>query len=149
MENRTEFNLENNIQHWKSNLTKKNNLTKSNIIELENHLSDLIDDLESKGLNKEESFIIARKRIGKTDDICLEFDKVNNGFSFINKTLPYLKGALICIAFIILSKLFLVITLLLSQKLSVDETTFSIISILILVHMQMVISIYTYICTEL
>ncbi|MDO5979078.1 hypothetical protein [Flavivirga spongiicola] len=133
MENRTEFNLENNIQQWKSSLTKKNNLTKSNIIELENHLSDLIDDLESKGLNKEESFIIARKRIGKTDDICLEFDKVNNDFSFINKSLPYLKGALICIAFIILSKLFLIITLLLSQKLSIDETTFSIISILILV----------------
>ena len=46
MENRTEFNLENNIQKWKSILTKKNNLTKSNIIELENHLIDLIDDLE-------------------------------------------------------------------------------------------------------
>ena len=67
MENRTEFNLENNIQKWKAILTKKNNLTKSNIIELENHLIDLIDDLESKGLNEEESFIIAKKRIGKTE----------------------------------------------------------------------------------
>ena len=43
---------------------------------------DLIDDLESKGLNEEESFIIAKKRIGKTEDICLEFDKINSNFSF-------------------------------------------------------------------
>lgn len=132
MENRTEFNLENNVQKWKSILTKKNNLTKSNIIELENHLLDLIEDLESKGLNKEESFLIAKKRIGKIDDICLEFDKINNNFSFINKLIPYLKGALIYISFIILSKLFLVITLLLSQKLNIDKSTFNIISITLL-----------------
>ena len=133
MENRTEFNSENNIQKWKAILTKKNNLTKSNIIELENHLLDLIEDLESKGLNKEESFLIAKKRIGKIDDICLEFDKINNNFSFINKFIPYLKGALIYISFIILSKLFLVITLLLSQKLNIDKSTFNIISIILLV----------------
>ncbi|QOD61113.1 hypothetical protein H9I45_01335 [Polaribacter haliotis] len=132
MENRTEFNLDKNITKWKSILTTKNNLTKSNVIELENHLIDLIDDLESKGLNKEESFIIARKRIGKIDDICLEFDKVNNDFSFINQSIPYLKGALIYIAFIILSKLFLVSTLLLSQKLNIDKNTFDIISITLL-----------------
>ena len=130
MENRTEFNLENNIQKWKAILTKKNNLTKSNIIELENHLLDLIDDLESKGLNEEESFIIAKKRIGKTEDICLEFDKINSNFSFINNSIPYIKGALIYISFIILSKLFLVTTLLLSKKLNIDEVTFNIISII-------------------
>ena len=132
MENRTEFNLENNIQKWKAILTKKNNLTKSNIIELENHLLDLIDDLESKGLNEEESFIIAKKRIGKTEDICLEFDKINSNFSFINNSIPYIKGALIYISFINLSKLFLVTTLLLSKKLNIDEVTFNIISIILL-----------------
>lgn len=133
MENRTEFNLENNIQNWKSILIRKNNLTRSNIIELENHLLDLIEELESKGLNKEESFLIAKKRIGKIDDICLEFDKVNNNFSFINKFIPYLKGVLIYISFIILSKLFLVITLLLSQKLNIDKSSFNIISIILLI----------------
>ncbi|MEP1489282.1 MAG: hypothetical protein ABJK28_12715 [Algibacter sp.] len=132
MENRTEFNLENNIKKWKSSLTKKNNLTKSNVIELESHLFDLIDDLESNGLNKEESFIIARKRIGKIDDICLEFDKVNTDFSSINKVIPYLKGALIYIAFIMLSKLFLVITLALSQILNLNNSTFIIISTILL-----------------
>ena len=135
MENRTEFNLENNIQKWKAILTKKNNLTKSNIIELENHLIDLIDDLESKGLNEEESFIIAKKRIGKTEDICLEFDKINSNFSFINNSIPYIKGALIYISFINLSKLFLVTTLLLSKKLNIDEVTFNIISIILYIEM--------------
>lgn len=122
MENRADFSLESNIQNWKSILTKKNNLTKSNIIELENHLLDLIDDLESKGLSKEESFLIAKKRIGKTDDICLEFDKVNNGFSFVNKAIPYLKGAMICVLFIILSKLFSVKALFLSQNSNIEIT---------------------------
>lgn len=136
MESRTEFNLENNIQQWKSNLTNKNNLTKSNIIELESHLFDLINDLESKGLNEEESFIVARKRIGKTDDICLEFDKVNTSFYTINKSIPYLKGALIYIAFITLSKLFLYSTLALSQTLSLNNSTFNITSIILLVFIS-------------
>ena len=136
MENRTEFSLENNVQKWKSILTKKNNLTKSNIIELENHLLDLIEDLESKGLNREESFLIAKKRIGKIDDICLEFDKVNTGFSTINSSIPYLKGALIYITFITLSKLFLYATLALSQTLSVNNSTFNIASIILLVFIS-------------
>jgi hypothetical protein len=136
MENRTEFDLENNIKNWKVNLTKKNNLTKTNIIELENHLFDSIDDLKFKGLNEEEAFIIARKRLGKIDDICLEFDKVNNNFYIINTVIPYLKGALIYIAFINLSKLFLVTTLLLSQKLSINNSTFNVISLILLVSVS-------------
>lgn len=138
MENRTEFNLENNLSQWKSILSTKNNLTISNIIELENHLIDLIDDLESKGLSEEESFIIAKKRIGKIDDICLEFDKVNNDFSFTNKAIPFLKGALIYITFIILSKLFFVATILLSEKSHVDKSSFNIITIILLVFVSMI-----------
>jgi len=133
MESRTEFNLENNIQTWKSALTKKNNLTKSNIIELESHLLDLMDDLQSKELSKEESFLIARNRIGRIDDICLEFDKVNNNFSLISKAITYMKGALIYIVFIVLSKLFFMLTLLLSQYLRIENRTFSIVSVMLMV----------------
>ena len=133
MENRNEFNLENNIKQWKLNLTSKNNLTKANIIELENHLLESVNDLKSKGLNEEESFIIARKRIGKIDDICLEFDKVNINFSIINKIVPYLKGALIYVAFTVLSKLFLITFLHIADRLSINSSTFNIISILLLV----------------
>ena len=132
MENRTEFNLENNIKEWKTTLTQKNNLTKSNILELENHLVDLVSDLQSKGLNAEESFIIARKRIGKIDDICLEFDKVNTDFTLIKKSIPYLKGALIYIAIIALSKMLLLTTFFLSDKLNITNSTFTIISIILL-----------------
>ena len=130
----SKFELVNAFRKLNKNNEKINekNLTKSNIIELENHLIDLIDDLESKGLNEEESFIIAKKRIGKTEDICLEFDKINSNFSFINNSIPYIKGALIYISFINLSKLFLVTTLLLSKKLNIDEVTFNIISIILL-----------------
>ena len=86
MENRTEFNLTNSIEVWKSELSRKANMTMDNIDELESHLLDLISDLESKGLNKEESFLIARKRIGRIDDISIEYDKINN-FSIINSTI--------------------------------------------------------------
>jgi hypothetical protein len=133
MENRTEFNLVENVKKWTLVLTKKNNLTKTNVVELENHLYDSIEDLKSRGLNEEEAFIIAKKRIGKIDDIWLEFEKVNTGFSFFNKIVPYLKGALVCIAFMVLSKLFLVVTLLLSQWLGVNEIMFVVISLTLLV----------------
>lgn len=132
MENRAKFNIKRNIEIWKSELSKKSNMTSDNIEELESHLLDLINGLESKGLNIEESFIIAKKRIGRTDEICAEFDKINN-FSFINATIPYLKGALICITFIILSKLFVVLALLLSQFLNIDNGTFNILSVILLV----------------
>ena len=133
MENRTKFNLEENIEIWKLKLSENPNITKDNIDELESHLLDLIDSLESKGLNSEESYLIARKRIGKTDDISLEFDKLSNNVSFINSIIPYLKGALIYIAFIVLSKLLLMITLFLSQYLNIDNNTFNIFSIILLV----------------
>ncbi|WP_341215381.1 permease prefix domain 1-containing protein [uncultured Wocania sp.] len=136
MENRTNFNLKESIEIWKSELSKKSNMTTDNIEELESHLLDLINDLKSKGLDKEESFLIARKRIGKIDDICLEFDKVNNHFSFINKAIPYLKGALIYIAFIALSKLLLLYTLILTQKLSLNSTMFKVISAILLVSIS-------------
>lgn len=132
MENRDQFNIESNIENWKSLLTKSKNMTRSNILELENHLLDLMDDLQSKGLNKEESFIIATKRIGKIDDICSEYEKVNTSLLFINSTIPYFKGALFYIAFIVLSKLFLVTALLLSHYLNIDNSTFNIFSVVLL-----------------
>ena len=129
MENRTEFNLTNSIEIWKSELSKKANITTDNMDELESHLLDLINDLESKGLNKEESFLIARKRIGRIDDISLEYNKINNNFSIINSTIPYLKGALMYIAFIVLSKLFLATILLLNM----DYSTYNLVSVMLLV----------------
>ena len=97
--------------------------------ELESHLLDLINDLESKGLNKEESLLISRKRIGRIDDISLEYNKINNNFSIINSTIPYLKGALMYIAFIVLSKLFLATILLLNM----DYSTYNLVSVMLLV----------------
>lgn len=133
MENRSEFNLETNIKLWKLDLVKKNNLTKENIIELEDHLLDSIDDLKAKGLSEEESFIIAQKRMGKVDTICLEFDKVNVDFSFINQSIPYLKGALIYIAFIVFSKVLLLSSFFLSDQLNINNATFNNLSIVLLV----------------
>lgn len=149
MENRTKFNLEKNIKQWKLSLAN-NHINKVNIVELESHLLDSIQELKSKGLTEEESYIVSRKRIGKIDDITLEFNKVNSNFSIINKTVPYLKGILIYMSFIIFGRLLLLSSLLIGDILNVSDSTFNIINIVLLITFStsVFISIYYSIKTK-
>lgn len=99
MANRTEFNLNDNVASWKKAILTDANFTNENITELESHLLDEIHDLEESGLTCEESFIIAKRRIGEIKNLASEYGKVNKKEYFINKTLPYLKGVLFFLAF--------------------------------------------------
>jgi hypothetical protein len=46
-------------------------------MELEGHIYDGVDSLQKKGLSSEEAFLITVKRIGKTDILSEEYNKVN------------------------------------------------------------------------
>ncbi len=105
MENRTNFDLNKNIEIWKSKLSKNSKMTLDNINELESHLLDEIHELQLLGLSIEESLIIAKERIGNVKDLTTEFGKVNDGFFFRNRIIPYLKGILFFMAFITLTDL--------------------------------------------
>lgn len=71
------FDLEQNIKSWCDYFRARGALTETDILELENHLRDQIDDLRQRGLSEEEAFIISVKRLGSVSRIAEEFSKVN------------------------------------------------------------------------
>lgn len=122
MENRNEFSLNQNITVWKSKLLKSSGLTNDNVEELESHLLDEIQSLQKLGLNDEESFLVAAKRMGDNRVLIEEFSKVNRGIVFRRKIIPYLKGVLSFIAFLAIAELMVNITVLFGQFLNFNET---------------------------
>lgn len=121
MENRTNFDLNKSIEIWKLALSKNSKMTLDNISELESHLRDEMQELQLLGLSIEESLLIAKNRIGKTDDLKTEFGKVNRGFYFKNRIIPYLKGILFFIAFITLTELITGFSVIIANKFGFSE----------------------------
>jgi len=71
------FNLDEEIQSWSDHLRAHGNLRNADILELEGHLRDEIEELIAAGLTPDESFLISVKRLGNVDAISNEFAKVN------------------------------------------------------------------------
>jgi len=93
MENQTAFDLKQAVESWRNSLARSGVMDRESLDELESHLRDSIVALQTSGLSIEESFIIAKKRIGRSVDIDTEFAKVA-GATMWNDWLPQL---LICI----------------------------------------------------
>ena len=71
------FDLETQILSWSDHLRAHGNFSDADILELEDHLRDEIEDLIAAGLTPDESFLISVKRLGNIDAISNEFAKVN------------------------------------------------------------------------
>ncbi|MEM6718159.1 MAG: permease prefix domain 1-containing protein [Bacteroidota bacterium] len=74
-------------------------MSRDNVCELESHLWDEMETLQRAGLSPEEAFIIAKRRIGKVQELTTEFEKVHKSVFFRNKMIPYLKGMLVFLIF--------------------------------------------------
>jgi hypothetical protein len=72
------FDLNKNILGWKNTLKSNDSFTNENIDELEDHLIEQIENLKISGLNDEEAFWVAQKRIGSLKTFVQEYEKVNN-----------------------------------------------------------------------
>jgi hypothetical protein len=77
MENKTRFDLSIAIQNWSRELAAEPDLTPEVCRELETHLRDTVAELQRRGLNDQESFWLARKRIGQPKELREEFVKAN------------------------------------------------------------------------
>jgi hypothetical protein len=73
METQTRFNLNAAIQSWQQELAAQSNLTADVRRELETHVRDSVADLQSRSLNDEEAFWLARRRIGNPSELGDEF----------------------------------------------------------------------------
>ncbi|HKI69527.1 MAG TPA: permease prefix domain 1-containing protein [Verrucomicrobiae bacterium] len=76
METQTRFALNAAIEDWRQELAAQIDLSPEVRRELETHLRDTIAELQRHGLNDEESFWLARRRIGQLTSIGREFGHV-------------------------------------------------------------------------
>jgi hypothetical protein len=77
METQTRFDLNAAIESWQQELVTQSNLTADVRRELETHLRDSIAELRQRGLNDEESFWLARRRVGQPPQLGEEFVKAD------------------------------------------------------------------------
>jgi len=77
MENQTRFSLNAAVENWRNELAAQPNLATDDRRELETHLRDTIAGFQQRGLNDEESFWLARRRVGQPQQIGEEFVKAN------------------------------------------------------------------------
>ncbi|MBN2416268.1 hypothetical protein JXO52_10525 [bacterium] len=71
------FDIEKNIVSWKTYLDSRGSFLPDDLEELETHLRDEIDALRKSGLDAEEAWFIAVKRLGRSDALSREYYKIN------------------------------------------------------------------------
>lgn len=141
MEYRNEDDLFVQIRRWKIELLKESIINNEIVLELESHLLDEITALKEMGLNDNEAFIIAKKRIGGIREISHEFNKVNRIGYFINNLIPYMKGVLIFLSSFLLFEI-LTSSLIIITEITKDsvDINFNLVSILLIVFLIIVVS---------
>jgi hypothetical protein len=77
MENQTRFDLNAAVENWRNELAAQPNLATDDRRELETHLRDAIAGFQQRGLNDEESFVLARHRVGQPQQLVPEFVKAS------------------------------------------------------------------------
>jgi hypothetical protein len=77
MENQTCFNLNAAVENWRTELAAQPGLSAENRRELETHLRDTFAELKGRGLSEEESFWLARRRVGQPEKLAAEFVKAD------------------------------------------------------------------------
>jgi hypothetical protein len=77
METNARFDLATAIESWRQELAVQTDLTPDARRELETHLRDTVAELQRRSLNSEESFWLARRRVGQPKQLGEEFVKAN------------------------------------------------------------------------
>jgi hypothetical protein len=65
--------LEARIGQWRGYLQRHRAISRPDVDELEDHLRNLVDELEGAGLAGDEAFLVAVKRMGGLDDVSRQF----------------------------------------------------------------------------
>ena len=86
METSNQFQLESTIDGYLQQLQTRGSYTPDDILELKNHLQENVDELRQDRLSEEEAFMIAKKRLGREEELNSEYQKVN-GSLFYNRDL--------------------------------------------------------------
>ena len=82
------FDLESQIRKWKTHLFSAGSIGYNDIEELESHLRDSIDELSEQGINTEEAFLLAVRRLGDVSIIHREFAKLSTEDVWLQLLVP-------------------------------------------------------------
>lgn len=77
MATQTRFDLNAAIENWRNELAAQLELSPDDRRELEKHLADSVTEMRERGLSEEESFWLARRRIGQPQLLAEEFVKAD------------------------------------------------------------------------
>ena len=77
MENQTCYDLNAALENWRQELAAQSGLTPEVRRELETHLCDAMAGFQQRGLSDEESFWLARRRVGQPTQLAEEFVKAD------------------------------------------------------------------------
>ncbi|MFP4366230.1 MAG: hypothetical protein ACLFQA_03960 [Bacteroidales bacterium] len=89
-----DFNIQKQIDSWESKIKTQPSITESDAEELKIHLLDLIETLKDTGLDDQEAFLVASKRMGKKDDWGEEYRQENIPILQIRRSAIILAGVL-------------------------------------------------------
>ena len=89
------FDLNEEIAKWRTALAESEKCSKPDIDELETHLRDEIEQLTAAKLSQEESFLLARRRLGDAGSLENEFAKVNGGYILKRRLVWMVAGGLV------------------------------------------------------
>ena len=95
MDRNTEFNIQEQIDNWLGKIKIEPSFTESDSEELKSHLLDSIDQLKDTGLNEEEAFWVASRRIGTTVDWEEDYNNVNIQVINMRRSVLILAGVLV------------------------------------------------------
>lgn len=95
MQQDTIFYLEDKITEWYTGLKSSPELTNEDAEELKLHLSDSISNLVESGLDEEEAFLIATKRMGYLADCEKDYSDANFSVKQLYKTLIVFTGVIL------------------------------------------------------
>ncbi len=94
MEKEGVFNLEKQVTVWYQHVNSQTGITQADAEELKTHLLDLTDDLKATGLDDEEAFWVASKRMGSIYDWRSDYLEANKPVMQLRKSLIILAGVL-------------------------------------------------------
>ena len=88
------FDLNEQINKWRGNLARSETLGSSDVDELESHLHEEIENLTALKLSDEEAFLVAAHRLGSTDSLAVEYEKINRSSIFKRRLSLMITGIL-------------------------------------------------------
>ncbi|MBN1817284.1 MAG: ABC transporter ATP-binding protein [Sedimentisphaerales bacterium] len=88
------FIVDRRIAEWRNGLAETGRFTAANLDELEAHVREKMEELQTLPLSEEEAFLVASHRLGEKRDLTAEYDKVNSGLIWSHRFFWMIVGVL-------------------------------------------------------